>query len=155
MDVIYLNTLLNTFPLFSKEDGVVTIKIKNAVIKIDLNNQKWSIENFKNFGHQRIFDLSKNENWSVLMLVASLLEKGYKKSQIYLEKSWKLGHNTSGFADVVVLKDAKPYYIFEVKDINSIHKYINHKSAKHTMQIFSYLFKIKTSELAVTIPITL
>ncbi|MGZ9763177.1 HsdM family class I SAM-dependent methyltransferase [Mycoplasma sp. 5912] len=143
MDAIYLNTLLNTFPLFSKEDGVVTIRIKNAIIKIDLNNEKWSIENFKNFGHQRIFDLSKNENWSVLMLVASLLEKGYKKSQIYLEKSWKLGHNTSGFADVVVSKDAKPYYIFEVKDINSIHKYINHKYAKHTMQIFSYLFQDK------------
>lgn len=131
---------------FENEEKFV-IKIKNEEIIIDKITKRWSLKGVK-FDHQRIFSLELTENFSVIVLIAKLLQKGYKKQELYLEKSWKLGHNNSGYADVVVLKNGLPVYVFEVKDILQINNFVSCKFSNKTKQLFSYLWQDKNIKVA-------
>ena len=57
-----------------------------------------------------------NENLVVFLAVTKLLLKGYKPSDIFLEKSWQLGRTAKhGKADITVYKDSNAYLIIECK----------------------------------------
>ncbi|MDR0971246.1 MAG: hypothetical protein LBM25_02555 [Bacteroidales bacterium] len=63
------------------------IEINNNVIEFLPQENKFKI-NSQLLGndHNRIFDLSKLENHSVVMLLLELFSKGYSSNNIYLEK---------------------------------------------------------------------
>ncbi|VEU78141.1 N-6 DNA methylase [Mycoplasmopsis columbinasalis] len=141
---LYLNELKEKFVNFIEKEGIFTFFIKNEKVIVDMNSLKWEIENFSNLGHERILNLNNSENWSVLMLICELFQKGYIRNELYLEKSWQLGHDSSGYCDVALYQNGKPYYFFEVKNIVEISKYINLKHEKYTKQLFSYMFQDKS-----------
>ncbi|MCU9936729.1 hypothetical protein NWP96_06635 [Mycoplasmopsis cynos] len=92
----YLNPILNKFPNYIWTKDQLILDIASNEVIIDFVKNKWSISEFNNYDHGRIFNLNFKENWSALILVCELLNKGYSKEDIHLEKSWKLGHNASG-----------------------------------------------------------
>ena len=83
----YFEYIKNNFALHSNsENNEYKINIRNNEIVI--NQSRWFIKNFKNFDRENIFSLKVEENWSVLILVLKLLEKGYSSSELYLEKKF-------------------------------------------------------------------
>ncbi len=117
----------------------------NRIVSVNCKTQKWEIKGYGNYDNARCFDLTTGENWSVLMLFLSLIEKGYFPSEIYLEKSFRLGHNpNSGNIDLMIQKNDIPIYFFEVKTRSEIDKYINLNNPTFTKQLFSYIFQQKT-----------
>lgn len=91
-------------------------------------------------GRDRNDNFEQNENFVVFECVDRLLSKGYKASDIELEKQWHLGHDLkSGRADICVYgPDKKMLLIIECKTYG--HEYTN--ALKNTKQdggqLFSY-----------------
>lgn len=93
--------------------------------------------------------MNKEENWSVLILFLKLLNKGYKIDEIYLEKSFKLGHENGGYLDIAVYNKEKPFAFIEVKKIDEYEKYKNvFKYENKSKQLFSYIQQDKNVEIA-------
>lgn len=132
-----------------KVGGKTIIKVGQETIYVDHEKSNFEIKNFENFDNRRIFDLSKEENWSVLILLVQLFQKGYGKENIFLEKTWKLGHNEKGSLDVFVHKNGKPFHLIEVKRPSEIDKYTStdEKNSK-ILQLFSYIWQAKTTKFA-------
>ena len=106
------------------------IDVNGNKIYFDICNEKYHIEGL-NVGHERILDLNKPENYSVVMLLIKLFKKGYSKNVITLEKQWQLGHNDSGSLDVMIKNPSNnDIYMIEVKSHNEIKNYINIKNEK-------------------------
>ncbi|TQC54335.1 hypothetical protein [Mycoplasmopsis cynos] len=124
----YLNPILNKFPNYIWTKDQLILDIASNEVIIDFAKNKWSISEFNNYDHGRIFNLNFKENWSALILVCELLNKGYSKEDIHLEKSWKLGHNASGYCDLVLYKNNQAIYFFEIKNLDEIHKYTSLKN---------------------------
>ncbi|MCU9935173.1 hypothetical protein [Mycoplasmopsis cynos] len=143
----YLNSILNKFPNYIWTKDQLILDIASNEVIIDFVKNKWSISEFNNYDHGRIFNLNFKENWSALILVCELLNKGYSKEDIHLEKSWKLGHNASGYCDLVLYKNNQAIYFFEIKNLDEIHKYTSLKNDKSTKQLFSYLYQEKTARV--------
>ncbi|WP_322960304.1 HsdM family class I SAM-dependent methyltransferase [Mycoplasmopsis cynos] len=143
----YLNPILNKFPNYIWTKDQLILDIASNEVIIDFVKNKWSISEFNNYDHGRIFNLNFKENWSALILVCELLNKGYSKEDIHLEKSWKLGHNASGYCDLVLYKNNQAIYFFEIKNLDEIHKYTSLKNDKSTKQLFSYLYQEKTARV--------
>lgn len=146
-NVKYISKLKTHFKNFEEKNNEITFSINSEKIILNSETKIWRINKFEQFDHKRIFDLNSDENWSVLMLVFSLFKKGYKKTDIYLEKKWKLGHNSTGYIDLVVYKNDKPWYFFEVKTISELNEYINFQNKNKTKQLFSYLFQEKNAKI--------
>ena len=119
----------------NKSKFAVDLIINNNVIQIDLKNNSFFIEGIK-YDHARIFDLTKFENHSVVMLLILLFFKGYSKDCIYLEKSIRTGHG-SAWLDVMLTNPKNDEnFMIEVKTKDEIKKYLNNKD--DTIQLFSY-----------------
>lgn len=94
--------------------------INEIKVRFDLINNKYDISNLS-IGHERIIDLTKPENHSVVMLLIKLIEKGYSLNVIQLEKQWQLGHNDSGSLDVMIKNpENNDVYMIEVKSASEI-----------------------------------
>lgn len=119
----------------NNNNDVVDVIVNGETISINLVDNKFSIKDIQK-DHSRIFDLTKYENHSVVMLLIMLFAKGYSKDCIYLEKGIKTGH---GFAYLdLLLTNPKnnESFMIEVKSQDEIEKYLNNKD--DTTQLFSY-----------------
>ena len=106
------------------------IEINGNKIRFDLTLNKYSIDGFIP-GHDRIVDLTKPENHSVVMMLIKLFKKGYSKNVITLEKQWQLGHNDSGSLDIMIKNPSNnDIYMIEVKSSAEIGGYVNLKNEK-------------------------
>lgn len=128
-------------------DGKLYLEVKSNTIIFDPQKKKYCIIGLTP-GHERILDLNKNENYSVIMLLIKLFEKGYSRNVITLEKRWQLGHEDSGSLDVM-LKNPKDnsIYMIEVKSSDEIKKYTNIANEKKLKQIFSYAMQEKSTKI--------
>jgi type I restriction enzyme M protein len=76
---------------------------------------------FINYGNKIQFDskatqnFSQPENFVVLECVNRLLEKGYKPENIFLEKTFPLGHNSGRLDIFVTREDGTGYLMIECK----------------------------------------
>lgn len=128
-------------------DNKCQLNINSNKIIFDIEKKKYCIEGLIP-GHERILDLTKQENYSVVMLLIKLFEKGYSKNVITLEKRWQLGHDDSGSLDVM-LKNPQDnsIYMFEVKTSEEIKKYTNINNEKKLKQVFSYAIQEKSTKI--------
>lgn len=139
----YETYILQNFEHNILGDTIEVIIGKNI---ITIKNNKWSMKNFENFGHRRVFDLTQEENWSVLILFIQLLVNGYDSDQLFLEKTWKLGHKEKGSLDVLVMKNGHPFHMIEVKTPKEFMKYTSPDSDKR--QLFTYVWQEKQLQSA-------
>ena len=123
------------------------LDINGNKIVFDINSNKYKINDLKVY-HDRILDLTKTENHSVVMLLIKLFSKGYSSKVITLEKTWQLGHDDSGYLDVMLKNpDNNDIYMFEVKSFSEIHKYTNLNNEKKLKQVFSYAMQEKSTKI--------
>jgi type I restriction enzyme M protein len=123
------------------------LNINGHKIIFDILNNKYSIDGLVP-GHERIIDLTKPENHSVVMILIKLFEKGYSADVITLEKQWQLGHNDSGSLDVMIKNpENNDIYMIEVKSSQEINSYVNLKNEKKLKQVFSYAIQEKTTKI--------
>lgn len=142
----FYNILKNKFNCYEGDDYIEIIINSNKII-IDKKTNKFKIEGVR-YDHNRIFDLNKQENWSVLMFIIKLLNKGYSKDVIYLEKCWQLGHNESGYLDIMLTNpDNNNIYMIEVKKFTELKSYTNIAKPKNLKQSLSYAMQEKNTKL--------
>lgn len=123
------------------------ININDNVITFDEKNNTFFVDGIK-YNHKRIFDLSKLENYSVVMLLIKLFKKGYSKDVITLEKCWQLGHEESGYLDVFLQNpDNNDIYMFEVKTNDEIIKYTDINEERKIKQVLSYAMQEKNTKI--------
>lgn len=123
------------------------VEINTNKIRFDLQTNKYSIDGLMP-SHERIVDLTKPENHSVVMMLIKLFEKGYSKSVITLEKQWQLGHSDSGSLDIMIKNPSNDdIYMIEVKSSSEINSYVNLKNEKKLKQVFSYAIQEKTTKI--------
>lgn len=130
-----------------KEGCFIKFSINDNVIVFNIESNKYYIEGLVP-GHERILDLSKQENYSVLMLLIKFFEKGYSTKVITLEKRWQLGHEDSGYLDIMLKNPMDNcIFMFEVKTFDEIKNYTNINNEKKLKQIFSYAIQEKTTKI--------
>ena len=130
---------------FNNIENEIEVIINNIYIYI--YELKWEIKNYKNIHRKNCLDLSKEENWSVLILFLKLINKGYKLSEIHLEKPFKLGHK-DGYLDVAIYNNEKPFAFIEVKRMDEYRKYINVLNHQEkSKQLFSYIQQDKNVQI--------
>lgn len=129
------------------EDGEkLNINIKGTKVTIDLIKKKWKVDGVQ-IDSKTSLDLTKEENWSVLIFTMLILEKGYSSKNIILEKTWKLGHKHKGRLDIAIKnKNGDIVYMFEVKTPKEFAIYTN-SSNKNSEQILSYVSQEKTTRI--------
>lgn len=132
---------------FIEDERYAKISINENTIVVDKQMLKYKIKNLHP-GHERILDLTKKENYSVLMLLIKLFQKGYSTNVITLEKTWQLGHTDSGSLDLMIKNPQNnDIYMFEVKSFDQINKYTNIKNDKKLKQVFSYAIQEKSTKI--------
>ncbi|WP_283700454.1 Eco57I restriction-modification methylase domain-containing protein [Clostridium perfringens] len=92
-------------------------------------------------------NLSDDENLVVLECVNRLLEKGYKPSNIVLEKDFKVGHKP-GYLDIYIKDDnGKCYMMVECKTYGKEYSKELNKLRKNGGQLLSYFSKDKNAKV--------
>lgn len=139
--------LKNNYTTYNQGNTFEIIENNNKII-INEKTNKFSIDGGINHDHSRIFDLNKQENWCALIFVLKLFKKGYSKDVIYLEKSWQLGHDDSGYLDIMIKNPENDYiYMIEVKTKKELASYININKPKYLKQVLSYAMQEKNTKL--------
>ena len=139
----YLEYIKENFKCEMRNDCFY-ISVRDEIITI--KDDKWHIEKFRKYDRKNIFNLKVEENWSVLILILNLFNKGYTKEEIYLEKSFLVGHDYK-YLDVAIYNKRKPFAFIEVKKCNEISKFttikdINKQQANtNPKQLFSYIWQ--------------
>lgn len=99
----------------------------DCVIKVDFDNKKIIYPEDKGMKIHRktTCNFSENENFVVLECITSLLDKGYKPSNIELEKPMPGGHDdTGGFCDIQVKdNDDRTFLLIECKKADEFEKF--------------------------------
>ena len=98
-----------------------------CVIKVDFDNKQITYPEDKGMKIHRktTCNFSENENFVVLECITSLLDKGYKPSNIELEKPMPGGHDdTGGFCDIQVKdNDERTFLLIECKKADEFEKF--------------------------------
>ena len=85
-------------------------------IEVNFNSKTINYGNKIKIGNTTTSNFSKPENFVVLECINRLLEKGYKPTNIELEKNYPSGHGHSGNLDILVYSEAhKSYLMIECK----------------------------------------
>lgn len=138
---------LKQYNPFETETTLEIIQNGHKII-IDKLSKSFSVEGGIKSDHRRIFDLSKQENWSVVILLLKLFKQGYHKDVIHLEKCWQLGHGDSGYLDVMLTDPTSgQIYMIEVKTAKELKSYINISKPKKLQQLLSYAMQEKKTKL--------
>lgn len=148
MSVIDLvDTIKRKYPHLTYIDNIdnTNIKVGDTEINVNFVEKKYDVVNLQKPGRKNILDLKSIENYSVLMLLVKLLDKGYSISNIFLEKGFKLGHKP-GYLDVY-LSNKRIVYMIEVKKNSEIDKYTSCKHPEDTKQALSYAFQDKNTKV--------
>jgi hypothetical protein len=121
-------------------DSFQKIFADNVVMEADLKTRKlFYPAQIKNHDRNNFFDGTHRENLVVFECVNRLLDKGYKPEDIWLEKSWTLGHEQkSGRADICVLSEDKTLFIIECKTAGAEYKNELANMQTDGGQLFSY-----------------
>lgn len=113
----------------------------DCVIKVDFANKQISYPEDKGMIIHRktTCNFSENENFVVLECITSLLDRGYKPSNIELEKPMPGGHeDTGGYCDIQVKdNDDKTFLLIECKREDEFEKYWK-KTLADGGQLFRY-----------------
>ena len=113
----------------------------DCVIKVDFENKQISYPEDKGMIIHRktTCNFSENENFVVLECITSLLDQGYKPSNIELEKPMPGGHDdTGGYCDIQVKdNDDKTFLLIECKREDEFEKYWK-KTLADGGQLFRY-----------------
>lgn len=134
----FLNYLKGKF-VFLENGKTLKFTINNNSVVINTESKQFDIVGGIKHDHRRIFDLNKVENWSVLMFLFKLFEKGYSKDVIYLEKRWQLGHDDSGSLDIMLTNPSNnDIYMIEIKQYSEVLQYTNIENEKKLKQVMSY-----------------
>lgn len=121
----------------NEKDTIATLSLRSGNVVFNMSTNKYEVPSIK-YGRSQIFDLRKEENHSVVMLLIALMSKGYSLSNIYLEKSWQTGHDPV-FLDLMLQNEGNSdIYMIEVKTNSEYRKYTNPNNEKKTKQLFSY-----------------
>ena len=81
----------------------IKLNINNNIISFDIKkNNKFFVKNLQGNDSNTSYDLTKQENYSIVMLLINLFENGYKSNQIYLEKEFQTGRGHSGRLDLMI-----------------------------------------------------
>lgn len=132
---------------FSKDGNSTTLKLKFGEIHFNLLTNTFSVPDVL-YDRPQIFNLSKEENHSVVMLLISLLSKGYSPKNIYLEKSWQTGHSPV-FLDVMLKNPINgDIYMIEVKKNSEYAKYTKPNNERKIKQLFSYAMQESSTKIA-------
>lgn len=111
----------------------------NYRIEVDLEKEKFNYGKSIKTGTQTTLNFSQAENWVVLECVDRLLEKGYKPSNIILEKVYPAGHGFSGRLDICVTRDdGSEYLLIECKTYGKEFEKAVTKLNKDGGQLFTY-----------------
>ncbi len=112
----------------------------NVIMKADLNSKHLCYPaQIKGRDRNNFFDDSHRENLVVFECVNRLLDKGYRPEDIWLEKSWQLGHELkSGRADICVSSNEKTIFIIECKTHGEEFKHELENMRSDGGQLFSY-----------------
>lgn len=143
-----LNTIKRKYSnlVYSENNDVVSFSVGDTVVSIDCKEKKYDAVNLNKPGRKNILDLNSKENYSCLMLLIKLLNKGYSISNIFLEKGFKVGHKP-GYLDFYV-SNKDIVYMIEVKKNNQIDKYTSCNYPDETKQLLSYAFQDKGTKVA-------
>ena len=133
----YLNWILANFNFIKGDDQYEYVK-SGSKISINPSSNSWFFEQVRT-EHGRVWDLSIEENIIKLILCLKLLERGYNGKNIILEKSFRLGHNNTGYVDIAIEKDNQVHYMIEAKTPQELPKYLD-LGQKYVKQLFSYLW---------------
>lgn len=132
---------------YKTEHSIEIIENDNKII-INLNDDTYSVDGGISYEHSRIFNLSNQENWSVLVFLLKLFKKGYSKNVITLEKCWQLGHDESGYLDIMLKSPTNNnIYMIEVKSKKEIMSYVNINKPKNLKQLLSYAMQERKTKL--------
>lgn len=94
-----------------------------------------------------ICNFTKQENFVVLECVLRLLDKGYKKENIILEKNYPVGHaNSGGYLDIQVNKNKKCYLMIECKTFDKEYVKAISKTKQDGDQLFGYYMQDKNAQ---------
>lgn len=110
----------------------------NYIIEVNFSNNKFDFGSKIKSDSLTTQNFSQEENWVVLECVNRLLEKGYKPSDITLEKIYPTGHGTSGRLDILVTKNKKAYLMIECKTWGVEYQKAFKKMQKDGGQLFTY-----------------
>ncbi|RHZ36790.1 HsdM family class I SAM-dependent methyltransferase [endosymbiont GvMRE of Glomus versiforme] len=145
--VNYFSWICSNFKLTSNGEDEYFYVEKSNEIKIDLKAKKWSFLGAKS-DRNTVWNLNLEENIITMILVLKLLQAGYSKENIILEKSFALGHQKkSGYVDIWLHKDKKQIICIEVKTSKEINNYLN-VNGKQIRQLFTYIFQEKNIKIA-------
>ena len=137
----------NGFPIiFESNNQIAKLHFSTGEIIFDLIANQFNIPSIPH-GRSNIFDLSKEENHSVVMLLIELLSKGYSPKNITLEKSWQTGHSPV-YLDVMLKNPANSdIFMIEVKNKEEYLKYTKPNNDKKVKQLFSYAMQEAETKL--------
>lgn len=122
------------------KDKQYELEINNQAINVDIENESIKYPELIKIGRKTTTNFSAEENFVVLDVVIGLLKQGYLPNHIWIEKGYKLGHNTkSGNADITVEdNEGNTFIIIEAKTFGAEFD----KEWKNTLndggQLFSY-----------------
>lgn len=122
------------------KDKQYELEINNQAINVDIENESIKYPELIKIGRETTTNFSAEENFVVLDVVIGLLKQGYLPNHIWIEKGYKLGHNTkSGNADITVEdNEGNTFIIIEAKTFGAEFD----KEWKNTLndggQLFSY-----------------
>lgn len=108
------------------------------IIRVDMEQKRIDYGKSIHAESEATSNFAQAENWVVLECVHRLLEKGYKPEDITLEKTWKLGHQEKGRADIVVEKEGKAFLMIECKTWGKEFEKEYKNLQKDGGQLFSY-----------------
>jgi len=116
-------------------------------IEFHFDTNKFSINGI-NACRTTIFDLTKPENHSVVMLLFKLLKKGYALSSITLEKSWQTGHSPIYLDLMLQNQENNDIFMIEVKKFDEFQRYANPENDSKVKQLLSYAMQEQTTKIA-------
>ena len=138
-------------PLKKEGNDWTYLMNKNIKFSFDVNENRFKLyENGISVKSDRdtIFDLTKPENHSVVMLLINILERGYAFNSITLEKKWQTGHDPI-WLDVMLKNPTNNYiYMIEVKKFDEFLKYSDSSNESKVKQLCSYAMQEQTSKIA-------
>ena len=124
------------------------LNVTNEInIEFHFNTNKFSVNGI-NADRQTIFDLTKHENHSVVMLLLKLLQKGYSLSSITLEKSWQTGHSPIYLDLMLHNHESNDIFMIEVKKFDEFQRYANPENESKVKQLLSYAMQEQTTKIA-------
>ena len=126
---------------------------KTFNIKVTINNITWKKSAIDYIGvkvdNKGICNFTKNEYFTQLECVIRLLNKGYKKHSIHLERHFKIGRKSersTGRLDICIYKNKKCWAMIECKTYGKEYNDEINETLKDGSQIFSYFSQDRKAE---------